>query len=182
MKKSRKWKTAADVAVILSGLVLGYSALCGPWSREWSWGLLAVSGCVTVYFLADLYRLNHKAAPEPGTAAGQAGIEKLVLLDEQNRPVRSWNLAGRTSLVVGKRGTEDVDVDLADCEYGCFVDYQHAALNFCLDSWYVEDLGSRNGIRIRKVEDGQCYKLTGRPCRVTAGDILYIASTRLLFS
>lgn len=182
MKRKRRWKTAADVAIILSSLVLGCSAFHGPWSPRWAWGSLAVCGCATVFFCVDLYRLNCKAAPEAGSTAGPAGIEKLILLDEQNSPVRSWNLAGRTSLVVGKRGTEDVDVDLGDCEYGCFVDYQHAALNFCLDRWYVEDLGSRNGIRIRKVEDGQCYRVMGRPCRVMAGDILYIASTRLLFS
>ncbi len=182
MKKNRKGKTAADVVIILCGLVLGCSAFRGPWGREWAWGILAVSGCIILFFCVDLYRLGCGQVQGTDAAASPAGIGKLILLDEQNRPVRSWDLAGRTSLVVGKRGSEEVDVDLADCEYSCFVDYQHAVLNFCLDCWYVEDLGSKNGIRVRKVEDGQCYKVMGRPCRVMAGDILYIASTRLLVS
>ena len=54
--------------------------------------------------------------------------------------------------------------------------------NFCLDQWYVEDLGSQNGVKVRKAEDGECYKVMGRPCRVQAGDVLYIANTKLLLS
>ena len=75
-----------------------------------------------------------------------------------------------------------MDVDLEGCEYGAFVDYQHAALNYSLDQWYVEDLGSSNGVRVQKVEDGNCYRITDRPCRVMAGDVLYIANTRLLLT
>lgn len=110
-------------------------------------------------------------------------IERLILLDEQDKPVKSWDMAGRVSIVIGREGGgEDVDVDLEDCAFSSFIDFQHAVLNFCLDQWYVEDLGSQNGVKIRKAEDGECYKVMGRPCRVAAGDVLYIANTRLLLS
>ena len=86
-------------------------------------------------------------------------------------------------MLIGRSGgEEDVDVDLEDCTYSSFIDFLHAVLNFAQDEWYVEDLGSQNGIKIRKVVDGECYKVMGRPCRVEAGDILYIANTRLLLS
>ncbi len=86
-------------------------------------------------------------------------------------------------MIIGKKNDEEeVDVDLEDCEYSTFIDSQHAVLNFCLDSWYLEDLGSQNGVKIKKVEDGGCYQVTNRPCRLSAGDIIYIANTRLLLT
>ena len=111
------------------------------------------------------------------------GIERLILLDEQDKPVKSWDMAGRTAMLIGRSGgEEDVDVDLEDCAYSSFIDFLHSALNFAQDQWYIEDLGSQNGIKIRKAVDGECYKVMGRSCKVEAGDILYIARTRLLLS
>ena len=111
------------------------------------------------------------------------GVQKLVLLDEQEKPIKSWNLQGQVSMIIGKSGqNHEIDVDLADCEYSSFIDFQHAVLNFCQDQWYVEDLESQNGIRVKKVEDGVCYRVIHRPCKVTAGDILYIANTKLLLT
>ena len=41
------------------------------------------------------------------------GIERLILLDEENNPIKSWDMAGRTSMVIGRAGGEDdVDVNL----------------------------------------------------------------------
>lgn len=77
---------------------------------------------------------------------------------------------------------QELDIDLSDCEYSSFIDFQHAVLNFCLDQWYVEDLGSQNGVKVGKVEDGECYRVIHRPCKVVAGDVLYIANTKLLLT
>ena len=112
-----------------------------------------------------------------------SGIQRLVLLDEHDRPVKSWDLQGRTALIIGKTGQDqELDVDLSDCEYSSFIDFQHALLNFCLDQWYIEDLDSQNGVKVKKIEDGECYRVIRRPCRVTAGDVLYIATTKLLLT
>lgn len=92
-------------------------------------------------------------------------------------------MQGRISLVIGKADqSQEPDIDLSDCEYSSFIDFQHAVLNFTLDQWYVEDLESQNGVKIRKVEDGECYRVIHRPCKVAAGDILYIANTKLLLT
>ena len=105
------------------------------------------------------------------------------MLDEQGKPIKSWNLEGKTSLIIGKSGkNQELDVDLSDCEYSSFIDFQHAVLNFCMDQWYIEDLESHNGVKVKKVEDGECYRVLHRPCRVTAGDVLYIANTKLLLT
>ena len=105
------------------------------------------------------------------------------LLDEEGKPIKSWDLQGKISLIIGKAGRDqELDIDLSDCEYSSFIDFQHAVLNFCLDQWYVEDLGSQNGVKVGKVEDGECYRVIHRPCKVVAGDVLYIANTKLLLT
>jgi len=182
MKRNRKGKIAADLMIILCSLVLGGFVFMRLWNREWSYLLLAILGMVVLATCVDLSCLSRKMGVLKNERMDVGKAERLILLDEEGKPVKSWDLAGRTALILGKSGGEDVDIDLTDCEYSCFIDYQHAVLNFCLDCWYVEDLESQNGVKIKKVEDGQCYKVMGHPCRVTAGDILYIANTRLLFS
>lgn len=110
-------------------------------------------------------------------------IEKLVLLDEMERPIRSWDMQGKVSMIIGRAGhNQELDIDLSDCEYSSFIDFHHAVLNFSLDEWYVEDLGSQNGVKVKKAKNGECYKVIQRPCKLEAGDILYIANTKLLLT
>lgn len=148
-------------------------------------GLALICGMAAVFDLFYQYVQLSKSTDRENNqrVQEQPAIREVILLDEQNKPVKSWDIAGKTSVVVGRKGgDEEIDVDLEDCEYGTFVDPQHAALNYCLDGWYLEDLGSTNGVSVQKAEDGNRYKVTGRPCRVTAGDILYIANIRLLLT
>ena len=54
----------------------------------------------------------------------------------------------------------------------------------CKWSWYdidrIEDLGSRNGVRIQDAKDGKLYQVSKEhPCRINAGDIIFIGNTRL---
>lgn len=181
-------KIAADTLFVLCFFVfMGMLLKLEPWRKNSpvGWGWTALGVFLTVCFLivcVDLYRLCKKLGDIPEKEPKPIWMERLILLDEQDKPVKSWDLAGKTALVIGKAGSEDVDIDLADCEYSSFIDYQHAVLNFCLDRWYLEDFGSSNGVWVRKVEDGQRYKVMGRPCRLTPGDVLYIANTRLLLS
>lgn len=116
-------------------------------------------------------------------AAGMAP-RQLILLNEEEKPIRAWDLTGKTAMIIGRKHRDaEVDVDLNDCEYSALINVQHAVLNFSLDTWYLEDLGSQNGIRIKKVEDGICYQVTqSRPCKISAGDVIYIAKTMLLFT
>ncbi len=192
MEKSRKIKIAADVVMLFCGAILFAVLRYDSWFK--GKGTIIKAGlflCMAVILADLLYQsfLLKSASPssrklqESGKVKAGLGIERLILLDEQNKPVKSWDMEGRTAMLIGRSGgEEDVDVDLEDCAYSSFIDFLHAALNFAQDQWYVEDLGSQNGIKIRKVVDGECYKVMGRPCKVEAGDILYIANTRLLLS
>lgn len=183
MKKDRRGKTAADAAILLCGCMVLLFLKEMEWNRIWlgtAFFLTAVcmtAAGVNLYFLYS----GKTAETKTGEELVFMGIQQLILLDEQDKPIRSWNMVGKTAMVIGRMGREEeVDVDMTNCEYGSFIDFQHAVLNFCLDSWYIEDLESENGVKIKKAEDGECYKVMGRPCRIHAGDILYIANTRLL--
>lgn len=153
----------------------------------WKWTVIALLIIfVLVAFLDLLYQFKRisveKKYGEP--AGGNGQIRELILLDEEDKPIKSWDLAGKVSLLIGRDNQDEpVDVDLEESEYSALIDYQHAVLNFCLDSWFVEDLNSHNGIRIRKIDDGVCYKIMqSRPCRLQPGDIIYIATTKLLIT
>lgn len=181
----RKAKIAADTVIrVCSG---GMAWLLYRERPEWSWlpgiflGMLLCMAAAAADLILQCLKREELSAPSQKTI----GINRLILLDEQDKPVRHWEMAGKTCAVIGRRENgqeEEVDIDLGDCEYGTFIDPCHAVLNFCLDSWYIEDLGSQNGVKVRKVEDGICYKVLNRPCKISAGDILYIANTRLLLT
>lgn len=188
MKKEMK-KAMCDMVILLAALALAVSAWYHRAGSGLFGALLAAALLCAVLAAADLFwqlcrkkeiQMEAAQAPEEPLA-----IQELLLLDEYNKPVKSWGMAGKTALVIGRRNEneeEEIDVDLEGCEYSTFVDSRHAVLNYCLDRWYLEDLGSVNGVRVQKAEDGCCYKVTNRPCRVAAGDIIYIANTKLLLT
>lgn len=183
--KEKGVKRTLDILIILCGAGLVF--LIYGEIREWLFApvlfLVTLAGMAAAIY--DLFRLSsgeHAEEIVPESERTQA-IQRLVLLDEAGKPIKAWDLQGRISLIIGKTGQDqELDIDLSDCEYSSFIDFQHAVLNFCLDQWYVEDLGSQNGVKVRKAEDGECYRVIHRPCKVEAGDILYIANTKLLLT
>lgn len=179
-------KKAGDIGIITCLIILMiYTQL--ELDKWWKW--LIVIGLLLLSFVAFLDLIYQF---KPGNREKKYGfafeqdnrIRELILLDEDGKPIKSWDLSGRISLLIGRDNPDEpVDVDLQESEYSALIDYQHAVLNYCMDSWFIEDLNSHNGIRIQKVDDGICYKIVqGRPCRLNPGDIVYIATTKLLIS
>lgn len=184
MERNKKMKIGFDIAILICAAFLSLGFLSLKNGRMWIYALVAAAGLAAVIdLILQLTAKNAAAKKSPAEFLEAAKVRELMLLDEYDKPLKSWDLAGKTALIIGKKNEdEDVDVDLEDCEYSTFIDGQHAVLNYCLDSWYLEDLGSKNGVKIRKVEDGGCYQVTNRPCRLSAGDVIYIANTRLLLT
>ncbi|WP_300812821.1 FHA domain-containing protein [uncultured Acetatifactor sp.] len=186
-KKGQSGKRILDILILLSGVSL---EACFYWLTEMRDSVYLGMALVLICMVAAMvdFALKGRKRDAPFTegvpeAMEPHGIRSLVLLDEQGKPIRSWDMQGRTALIIGKAGQgQRPDVDLSDCAYSSFVDFQHAILNFCLDQWYVEDAESHNGVKVEKAEDGECYKVIHHPCRVSAGDILHIANTRLLLT
>lgn len=184
MEHSKKMKIGLDIAILICAffLGLGFRHL----EKEWIimrllFAAAGVAAVVDLIFQSAIKDIRLKKKQKVSAEASM--IRQLMLLDEHDKPLKSWDLAGRTAVVIGRNNEEEeVDVDLEDCEYSTFIDCQHAVLNYSLDSWYLEDLGSKNGVKVRKVEDGGCYQVMNRPCRLSAGDVIYIANTRLLLT
>lgn len=109
-------------------------------------------------------------------------ITEIVLLSEEDTELMTWDLYGKMAVVIGRDVRENqVDIDLGKSSYASMVDIEHAVLNHSSGNWYVEDLGSSNGISVKKAEDGRVYKLSAdTPCRIEKGDYLYVGLNRLL--
>lgn len=177
--------TDACMMLCLSALAV-YTVV---WQADiwWKWPLFIL---LMVGAIAALNNLIDQCAPRSREEKyGMSdeldyGIRELILLDENEKPVKAWDLSGRVSFLIGRDNPDEpVDADLEECEYSALIDYQHAVLNYCMDAWFIEDLNSHNGIRIRKVDDGVCYKvIKNRPCRLMPGDMIYIANTKLLIT
>ncbi|MGZ0050516.1 FHA domain-containing protein [Brevibacillus gelatini] len=121
-------------------------------------------------------------APDETEEKKDTGITKLVLLDEDGESVKEWFIQGATSLLIGKSTSQnEVDIDLSDAEYAALISKQHAVLNYASGNWFIEDIHSRNGTGIKQANSRDKNRLEiEQPYKVKAGDIIYIANTRLL--
>ncbi len=109
-------------------------------------------------------------------------IEKLIMKDENDYDIKVWNVGRATSMLIGKKiHTNRVDIDLTSSLYSILISRIHGVLNKVNGEWYYEDLGSRNGSGIEKKSDSRKIKLkSNNTIKVESGDILYIATTKLL--
>ena len=151
-RKRQSGKRILDILIVISGVGLeaGFYLLTEMGEPVYL-GMAFVLVC-TVAAAADFAQTGRKRDAVLPTGMPEAmephGIRSLVLLDEQGKPIKSWVMQGRTALIIRKAGQgQEPDVDLSDCAYSSFVDFQHAVLNFCLDQWYVEDAESHNGVK-----------------------------------
>ncbi|MDE6357457.1 MAG: FHA domain-containing protein, partial [Eubacteriales bacterium] len=113
-------------------------------------------------------------------------ISKINLLNEQGNSIKSWDLYGKTSLIIGKDRKNQyndvtlVDINLNDCAYATLIDVEHAVLNYSNGCWYIEDLDSKNGVSIKKLTENKKYKLSkDQPYKLEKGDSIYLGLTEL---
>ena len=140
--------------------------------------LLATFG-VGVFFHSAwiLYRSEIKTS----TVKQFKRIQQISLIDENEKTIRTWELYGKVSMLIGKDiGENFVDIDLSQIPYSAMVEVEHAILNYADGNWYIEDLDSRNGISIKKAGEKKAYKLsTKEPCKLDFGDIILIGNCQL---
>lgn len=139
--------------------------------------------CVSFAGIAVLFSiLAWRTRTPKKTTYPRGKVNELVLLSEENTELASWNLYGKISLVIGRDiGENHVDVNLNHVTYASMIDLEHAVLNYSDGNWYIEDIGSKNGLSIQKIQDGRKYRLSAnQPCLLDKGDIIYVGLTRLL--
>lgn len=146
--------------------------------------ILTIGAVVFVIFLIlavfDSQKAGRRRKRPRNRRGNRRGIHSLILLDEEDREIAEWNIAGKISVLIGRDNHhENVDVNLMNTAFAGMVDRQHAVLNYTAGQWYIEDLDSTNGIRIQK-RDGMLYEVSaGQPCLVEKGDVLIIGLTKL---
>lgn len=180
-------KRVLDLTIVCLSLAVIGIVLLYPDQITWREPILIFSGALTVLFLlmavrdkGDRQRVTEEMNKnQPGETEL---ITEIVLLNEEDKPLMTWELYGKTAMVIGRDVKENqVDIDLGQSPYASMVDIEHAVLNYSAGSWYVEDLESSNGISVKKAGDGRVYKLSkDTPCRLERGDCLYIGLNHLL--
>lgn len=106
---------------------------------------------------------------------------RVVLLNEEGASLMEWSLQRQTSLIIGKStDKEPVDIDLSGSAVAQMISKQHAVLNYTDKGWFIDDIDSKNGTRVKKASQNAIMdvKLVGA-VEVERGDIIYIASTML---
>lgn len=109
-------------------------------------------------------------------------IENIILKNSDDYDIKVWKVGRATSLLIGKRTPRNkVDIDVSDGIYSNLVSRAHGLLNKVNGVWYYEDLGSQNGSGIEKSSDRRKIKIRKHtPVKVESGDIIYLATTKLL--
>ena len=109
-------------------------------------------------------------------------IEHIFLKDSEDYDMKIWKIGRATSLIIGKQSPRNrVDIDVSEGIYSNLVSRAHGILNRVNGIWYYEDLGSQNGSGIEKNLDKRKIKLKKNiPIKVESGDIIYLATTKIL--
>ncbi len=171
-------KTTLDITIIIScitGMILSYVYLNNSIEKSVSLATLGIVGALFVILLInDSVRSEHSEGR--GYYATSPGISEIRLLGENNNVTDTWDIYRKTSIVFGRdEGANQVDINLKNTDYAGTVDGEHAVMNYSNGSWYIEDLDSENGTRIKRSGEEKTYRISSRePCRVEKDDIIYL--------
>lgn len=176
---------AADLALFFVCLAVFWIAWLYPEEVRYRTEIMWVSGLMGA--AAGVMAVKRKGERLEGSAKEESRpevrlITELVLLSEEDTELMAWNLYGKTAALIGRAGKgSEADIDLSSGPYASMVDKEHAVLNYSAGDWYVEDLGSKNGLSVKKGEDGKIYRLSADSlCKLEKGDCLYVGMNRLL--
>jgi len=122
-----------------------------------------------------LYELGCRSKAHKRKKKRNPAISTLILLGEDDRPIRVWDLTGKVGLLIGKSSGEyEVDIDLSDTDYHTYIDPEHGLLNYNESGWWVQDTSYRNGLSI--IRQGKELVLgSNAPARLEPGDVIRVA-------
>ncbi len=144
-------------------------------------GTVAVALLVLVWILLE-YRYGTRQKKTGYRELPEEPITRFVLMNTEGGREKEWHVAGNKSFLIGKSTVKkEVDIELGDTQYCEYISNEHAVLNYADGYWYIEDLGSKNGVGIRK--QGEEYALRLKPevlYKVAVGDIIYISKAKII--
>ena len=146
--------------------------------EDFTMQILGTLGIALIIFLWLFFEFKRPKAKELHIE----NVNSFVLISPDGEKEKEWHSSSATSFLIGKGTvTSPVDIELGDIQYGEFISNEHAVLNFMDGIWYLEDLGSINGVGLRK--KGEEYTLRLKPLtsyRIDEGDTMYISKARIL--
>ena len=149
--------------------------------------ILVVSSleCLAFIFLIIQYyrtvRRLKAQTPRSNIQFAKKNIDKIVLLNEANMMIKSWDITGMAGLVIGKNtGNNQVDIDLSDLAVVETISEEHAVLNYANGNWFIEDFDSLSGTGIKKVcDDNVIYLNKSEQIKLEPHDYIYIGKAVL---
>ena len=107
-------------------------------------------------------------------------LSELVLLSEEDTAVKTWNILGKNSIVIGKKNSEEeIDIDLSGTHFAGTVSEVHAVLNYVEGSWYIEDMQSKNGTQIKGFLEDKLYNIKDGQSKLSKKDYIFIGLNKL---
>ncbi len=180
MKSTDDWRIQAIAIAVSLGILILLSVLFKTDKKEKKSNNVEQKKQTTATTTGEGARIT-RAEPKTAIETGKKPVRELVLINEEGDVLFTWDIRGKTSLVIGKSTQkEPVDIDLSMSAMSQMISKQHAVLNYTNDGWCIDDIDSKNGTRVRKLSQNAIMdvKLVGS-VQLAAGDIIYIASTML---
>ena len=180
MKSTDDWRIQAIAIAVSLGILILLSVLFKTDKKEKKSNNVEQKKQTTATATGEGARIT-RAEPKTAIETGKKPVRELVLINEEGDVLFTWDIRGKTSLVIGKSTQkEPVDIDLSMSAMSQMISKQHAVLNYTNDGWCIDDIDSKNGTRVRKLSQNAIMdvKLVGS-VQPAAGDIIYIASTML---
>ena len=180
MKSTDDWRIQAIAIAVSLGILILLSVLFKTDKKEKKSNNVEQKKQTTATTTGEGARIT-RAEPKTAIETGKKPVRELVLINEEGDVLFTWDIRGKTSLVIGKSTQkEPVDIDLSMSAMRQMISKQHAVLNYTNDGWCIDDIDSKNGTRVRKLSQNAIMdvKLVGS-VQLAAGDIIYIASTML---
>ena len=173
MNKKRIASVIVNISIFICAAVCLYFLLIYVEPGIWRWAFMGA--IVLVVLSVVLYEINCRKRAGKKVKTRRPSISTLILLGEDDRPIRVWDLTGKVGLLIGKSADEyQVDIDLSDTDYHTYIDPEHALLNYNESGWWLQDTSSRNGLSIlRKGEE--LMPGYDAPARLQPGDVILIA-------
>ena len=180
MKSTDDWRIQAIAIAVSLGILILLSVLFKTDKKEKKSNNVEQKKQTTATTTGEGARIT-RAEPKTAIETGKKPVREVVLINEEGDVLFTWDIRGKTSLVIGKSTQkEPVDIDLSMSAMSQMISKQHAVLNYTNDGWCIDDIDSKNGTRVRKLSQNAIMdvKLVGS-VQLAAGDIIYIASTML---
>lgn len=135
---------------------------------------------MSIQYIRTINRLKVKVI-DSQVQISRKSIENVVLLNEDKRVIKSWNISGKAGLVIGRNvDNNQVDIDLSDLAVFETISEEHAVLNYSNGSWYIEDSDSEWGTGVKKAyEDNIHYINKSEQIRLEPKDYIYIGKAIL---